>query len=120
MSVIERHQRRRRGHARRVTIDLDPTDDATHGAQQLTFFNKYYDSWCYLPLLAFLTFDDETEQYLCAAVLRPGNGCLHRSLLIRQPVSEPTASSASTARLRQIPWARRSRTRARRPPRYVA
>ena len=33
MSVIERHQRRRRGHARRVTIDLDPTDDATHGAQ---------------------------------------------------------------------------------------
>ena len=73
MSVIERHQRRRRGHARRVTIDLDPTDDATHGAQQLTFFNKYYDHWCYLPLLAFLTFDDETEQYLCAAVLRPGN-----------------------------------------------
>ena len=56
-----------------VTIDLDPTDDATHGAQQLTFFNKYYDRWCYLPLLAFLTFDDETEQYLCAAVLRPGN-----------------------------------------------
>ena len=73
MSVIERQQRRRRGHARRVTIDLDPTDDATHGAQQLTFFNKYYDRWCYLPLLAFLTFDDETEQYLCAAVLRPGN-----------------------------------------------
>ena len=73
MSDIERHQRRRRWHARRVTIDLDPTDDATHGAQQLTFFNKYYDRWCYLPLLAFLTFDDETEQYLCAAVLRPGN-----------------------------------------------
>ena len=46
--------------------------------------------------------------------------CLHRSLLIRQPVSEPTASSASTARLRQIPWAGRSRTRARRPQRYVA
>ena len=90
LSVIERHQRRRRGHARRITIDLDPTDDATHGAQQLTFFNKYYDSWCYLPLLAFLTFDDETEQYLCAAVLRPGNvpatrgavGVLHRLLAL--------------------------------------
>ena len=26
----------------------------------------------YLPLLAFLTFDRETEQYLCAAVLRHG------------------------------------------------
>ncbi len=33
----------------------------------------HYDSWCYLPLLAFLTFDDEAEQYLAAAVLRPGN-----------------------------------------------
>ena len=73
MSVIDRHRRRRRGRARRITIDLDPTDDAPHGAQQLTFFNGYYDSWCYLPLLAFLTFDDEVEQYLCAAVLRPGN-----------------------------------------------
>jgi uncharacterized membrane protein len=41
-------------------------------------------------------------------------GCLHRSLLIRQPVSKPTASSASTARLRHIPCASRSRTRARR------
>ena len=73
MRVIERHQQRLRGRARRITIDLDPTDDETHGAQQLTFFNGYYDSWCYLPLLAFLTFDDEAEQYLCAAVLRPGN-----------------------------------------------
>ena len=73
MRVIERHQHRLDGRARRITIDLDPTDDATHGAQQLTFFNGHYDSWCYLPLLAFLTFDREREQYLCAAVLRPGN-----------------------------------------------
>ena len=72
-SVIERHHRRLRGRARRITIDLDPTDDPTHGAQQLTFFNGHYDCWCYLPLLAFLTFDDEAEQYLCAALLRPGN-----------------------------------------------
>jgi len=72
-SVIERHQRRRHGRARRITIDLDPTEDPTHGAQQLTFFNGHYDSWCYLPLLAFLTFDHEVEQYLCAAILRPGN-----------------------------------------------
>ena len=72
-SVIERHRRRRRGRARRITIDLDVTDDPTHGAQQLTFFHGHYDTWCYLPLLAFLTFDDEREQYLCAAVLRPGN-----------------------------------------------
>ena len=71
-SVIERHRRRLNGRARRITIDLDPTDDRTHGAQQLTFFNSHYDSWCYLPLLAFVRFDHEVEQYLCAAVLRPG------------------------------------------------
>ena len=31
--VIERHRRRLHGRARRITIDLDPTDDRTHGAQ---------------------------------------------------------------------------------------
>jgi len=77
-TVIERHQRRLHGRARRITIDLDPTDDPTHGAQQLTFFNGHYDCWCYLPVLAFLTFDDEDEQYLCAAMLRPGNATASR------------------------------------------
>jgi hypothetical protein len=72
-TVIDRHRQRLHGRARRITIDLDPTDDPTHGAQQLTFFNGHYDSWCYLPLLAFVTFNDEAEQYLCAAILRPGN-----------------------------------------------
>jgi hypothetical protein len=56
-----------------VTIDLDPTDDPTHGAQQLSFFNVHYDNWCYLPVLGFVSFNEEAEQYLCAAVLRPGN-----------------------------------------------
>ena len=72
-AVIERHRRRLRGRVRRITIDLDPTTTPTHGAQQLTFFNGHYDSWCYLPLLAFVSFDRQVEQYLCAAVLRPGN-----------------------------------------------
>lgn len=79
--VIARHQRRLHGRARRITIDLDPTDDPTHGAQQLTFFNGHYDTWCYLPLLAFLTFDDEVEQYLCAAIRRPGNAPATRGAL---------------------------------------
>jgi hypothetical protein len=72
-SVIRRHARRLRRRAYRVTIDLDPTDDPTHGAQQLSFFNGHYDTWCYLPVLGFVSFNDEAEQYLCAAVLRPGN-----------------------------------------------
>lgn len=72
-SVIERHAKRLNGHAKRVTIDLDPTDDPTHGAQQLSFFNSHYDNACYLPVMGFVSFDEEADQYLCAAVLRPGN-----------------------------------------------
>lgn len=71
--VIEYHRHRLGGRARCITIDLDATVDPTHGAQQLSLFNGFYDSWCYLPMLGFLTFDEEPEQYLCAAVLRPGN-----------------------------------------------
>jgi hypothetical protein len=72
-SVIRRHAKRLRHRAYRVTLDLDPTDDPTHGAQQLSFFNGHYDTWCYLPVMGFVGFNDEAEQYLCAAVLRPGN-----------------------------------------------
>jgi hypothetical protein len=72
-SVIERHAQRLQHRARLVTIDLDPTDDPTHGAQQLSFFNSHYDNACYLPMMGFVTFNAEAEQYLCAAVLRPGN-----------------------------------------------
>lgn len=72
-SVMERHARRLHGRARRVTIDLDPTDDPTHGHQQLALFNGHYDTWCYLPVLGFVSFNDEPEQYLVTAVLRPGN-----------------------------------------------
>ena len=71
--VIERHRRRLHGRARRITIDLDPTDDPTHGAQQLTFFNSHYATWCYLPVVGFVSFNDEKEQSLVTAVLRPGN-----------------------------------------------
>jgi hypothetical protein len=71
--VIERHRRRLRGRARRITLELDPTDDPTHGAQQLSFFNGHYDTWCYLPVAAFIRFNDDAEQHLVAAVLRPGN-----------------------------------------------
>ena len=39
-----------------------------------------------MPVLGFLTFDDEPEQYLCAAILRPGNAPATRDavgLLVR-------------------------------------
>jgi DDE family transposase len=44
-TVIET-QRRLKGRATRITIDLDPTDDPTHGQQEFTFFNGHYDTWC--------------------------------------------------------------------------
>jgi len=71
-AVIERQRRRLRGKARRITIELDPTDDPTHGAQQLSLFNGHYDTWCYLPVAGFLQFDAEPEQYLFTYVLRAG------------------------------------------------
>jgi len=72
-TVIARHRKRLKGRAKRITVELDPTDDPTHGAQQLSFFNGHYDSWCYLPVAGFVQFDDEPEQYLFAYMLRPGN-----------------------------------------------
>jgi hypothetical protein len=78
--VIQRHRRRKRG-VKRITIDLDPTHDATHGGQQLSLFNGFYDSHCYLPVAGFLSFDNEVEQYLFCYVLRSGTavakqGCI--------------------------------------------
>ncbi len=52
-----------------VVLDIDPTDDPTHGAQQLTFFHGYYDTYMYFPLLVF---DGETGD-LATVILRPGN-----------------------------------------------
>ena len=57
---------------------LDTTVDPTHGSQQSTFFNGFYDTSCYLPLAAFLAFDDEVKQYLFCYVLRPGNAVAKR------------------------------------------
>ena len=71
-TVIAQQRRRLKGRARRITIDLDPTDDPTHGQQEFAFFNGHYDTWCYLPVVATVTFDDETAQFAVAAVLRPG------------------------------------------------
>jgi hypothetical protein len=76
-AVLER-QRERRRKVRRITLDLDPTEDATHGQQHFSFFNTHYDTRCFLPLLAFATFHDarnreEAERYLLTALLRRGN-----------------------------------------------
>ena len=78
---VLRRQRQRRGTARLITIDLDPTCDPTHGSQQLTLFNRFYDTACYLPLVGCVTFDNEAEQYLVTALLRPGNAPAKQGML---------------------------------------
>ena len=52
-----------------VVLDIDTTDDPTHGGQQLSFFHGFYDQHMYHPMLVF---DGVTGQ-LVTAVLRPGN-----------------------------------------------
>jgi hypothetical protein len=52
-----------------VVIDLDGTDDPTHGRQQLSFFHGYYGEHMYHPLFVF----DGQDGFPLAAVLRPGN-----------------------------------------------
>lgn len=54
---------------KRIVLDLDSTDDPTHGHQQLSFFHGYFKSYIYHPLLIF---DADTADLICA-VLRPGN-----------------------------------------------
>jgi hypothetical protein len=51
-----------------ITLDLDSTDDPTHGQQPLSFFNAHYDSYIYFPLLVF-----DGEGRLAGMRLRPGN-----------------------------------------------
>jgi hypothetical protein len=60
-----RTRRRRPTH---VIIDLDATDDPTHGRQALSGYHGYYRQHQYFPLLAF----DGDSGFPLAAWLRPG------------------------------------------------
>ena len=51
-----------------VIVDVDATDDPTHGQQVLSFFHGYYDQHQYYPLLVF----EGTTGFPLAAWLRPG------------------------------------------------
>jgi hypothetical protein len=51
-----------------VILDIDPSDDPTHGQQVLSFFHGYYDQHQYFPLFVF---EGETG-FPLAAWLRPG------------------------------------------------
>ena len=79
-AVLTYHRERLGDGVRLITIDLDATDDPTHGQQELALFNGYYDTWCYLPLIATVTFNTEPMQHVIAALLRPGTGAATRGV----------------------------------------
>jgi hypothetical protein len=52
----------------RIVLDIDDTEDAVHGAQQLALFNAHYDGYCFQPIVIF----EATSGKPVAFVLRPG------------------------------------------------
>ncbi len=52
-----------------IILDMDSTEDPTHGQQQLSFFNSHYNSHMYHPLLIF----EGDSGVLLSSRLRPGN-----------------------------------------------
>lgn len=57
-----------------LILDLDATDDPTHGQQQLSFFHGYYEQYQYFPLIL----SEPTTKHVFVAWLRPGT--VHASL----------------------------------------
>lgn len=57
-----------------ITLDLDATDDPTHGNQQLTLFHGYYGQYQYFPLVI----SEPTTKHVFVAWLR--HGTAHASL----------------------------------------
>src|SRR5215212_3170626 len=53
---------------RRILLDIDDTEDRVHGGQQLSLWNAYYDSRCFLPIDIY----EATSGKPVAVILRPG------------------------------------------------
>ena len=51
-----------------IVLDMDHSEDRTHGQQELSFYNHHYGSHCYLPLFLF----EGLSGKLITAILRPG------------------------------------------------
>ncbi len=60
-----------------ILLDIDSTDDPTHGQQQLSFFNGAYNQHMYHPMLIF----ERHTGCLLAARLRPGNASSHARIV---------------------------------------
>ena len=64
---------------KKIILDIDDTDDVTHGAQQLSLFHAYHDEYCYMPVHLY----EGTTGKLITTILRPEPAlCRHQH---RQP-----------------------------------
>ena len=52
----------------RIVLDIDDTEDAVHGGQQLALFNAHYDDYCFQPIHIF----DAATGKPVVSLLRPG------------------------------------------------
>lgn len=68
LGAVYLRERQRDGVPTHILLDLDSTDDPTHGEQEGHAYHGYYQQHMYHPLLVF---DGETGQ-LITAILRPG------------------------------------------------
>jgi hypothetical protein len=75
---------------REIILDVDPTDDPCHGAQQLALFNGFYDQHMYLPLLVF----ERATGLLLGVRLRAGNAHAARGVV---PMLRPIVAALREA-----------------------
>lgn len=68
-ALIQAYLAAHSGPRKLIVLDIDSTDDPTHGQQQLSFFHGYYDQHMFHPVLIF----DAISGFPLAAVLRAGN-----------------------------------------------
>ena len=88
-----RHAVSRRQPPAELVLDIDSTDDPTHGQQELSFFNGHYDEHMYHPVLVF------ADGYLLGARLRPGDvgGATHLRPLLEPIVAHLRGALPTTA-----------------------
>jgi len=71
-----------------MVLDMDHSEDRTHGRQELAFYNRHYGSHCYLPLFLF----EGLSGKLITAVLRPGKRPTGRENARRLQQTTPAAT----------------------------
>lgn len=77
-----------------IVLDMDATDDPTHGEQDNRYFNGFYRSYCFLPLYVFC------GDQMLVSYLRPSRfGAAHHSCAIAKLLVEKIRSQWPDVRI---------------------